>query len=97
MTVLPNSPTAKESGTASNSIDLKRIGYRVIQYWYIVVLSLLTTLSFAFYTNRYSQRTYSISSSIIIREKDDISGAELLYSNALIDQKRNYLNEPYIL
>src|SRR6185295_7466086 len=35
--------------------------------------------------------------SIIIREKEETSGAELLYKNALVDQYRNYLNEPYII
>lgn len=78
-------------------IDFKRILYRLIKYWYVVVLSLTVALVVAFYNNRYTQRIYPISASIIIREKEETSGAELLYNNALINQYRNYLNEPYIL
>ncbi|HAC24878.1 MAG TPA: hypothetical protein DCE81_08180, partial [Cytophagales bacterium] len=54
-------------------------------------------LAVAFYNILYTQRIYPISASIIIREKEETSGAELLYNNALINQYRNYLNEPYIL
>lgn len=59
--------------------------------------SLIVSFSIAFYKNRYTQRIYPISASIIVREKEETSGAELLYNNALINQYRNYLNEPYIL
>ncbi len=78
-------------------IDLKRIGYRALRYWYIVVISLIVSLAIAFYYNRYTQRIYPVSASIIIREKEESSGAEILYKNALVDQYRNYLNEPYII
>ena len=78
-------------------IDLKRIGYRASRYWYIILFALGATLVLAFYNNRYSQRIYPVSASIIIREKEETSGAELLYKNALVDQYRNYLNEPYII
>ena len=54
-------------------------------------------MSFAFYTNRYTIRIYPVSASIIIREREETTGAELLYKNSLSDQYRNYLNEPYII
>lgn len=94
---LQRDPKEIHHSSTSNAIDLKRIGYRALKYWYLVIGSLLITLSIALYINRYSQRIYPISASIIIREKDDINGAEILYDNGLIDQYRNYLNEPYIL
>ena len=79
-------------------IDIKRIGYRALRYWYLVVISLVCALAVAFYFNRYTQRVYQVTASIIIREKEETSGAgELLYKNALVDQYRNYLNELYII
>jgi len=78
-------------------VDFKRILYWALRYWYLVVFSLAVALTIAFYKNRYTQRIYPVSASIIIREKEETSGAELLYKNALVDQYRNYLNEPYII
>lgn len=82
----------------SSLIDYKRIGYRSLRYWYLVVISLAIAIAIAFYNNRYSQRIYPVYASIIIREREETTGAELLYKNSpLIDQYRNYLNEPYII
>lgn len=80
-----------------NSLDFKRVAYRALRFWYLIVLSLGIALATAFYNNRYSQRIYPVSASIIIREVEETGGAELLYKNALIDPYRNYLNEPYII
>lgn len=63
----------------------------------MVAASLLICLSVAFYKNRYSVPIYPVNTSIIIRETEETDGAELLYTNALIDPYRNYLNEPYII
>lgn len=79
------------------SLDLKRVLYSVFRYWYIVVLSLMITLTAAFLHNRYATRIYPVTASIIIKEAGDISGGELLYSNPLVDFKRNYVNELYII
>jgi capsular exopolysaccharide synthesis family protein len=79
-------------------IDFKRVGYRALRYWYLVVLSLVVALAAAFYNNRYTQRIYPVSASIIILEREEeTTGAEILYENALLGQHRNYLNEPYVL
>lgn len=84
--------------SSANSIDIKRIVYHAVTKWYLVVLSLLICLSIAYYKNRYTQKIYPVSASIIVKEKEETNGgAELLYKNALVDQYRNYLNEPYIL
>jgi len=85
-------------GQGSVGLDFKRVLFRAIRYWYVIILFLAVALSTAFYKNRYSQRVYPISASIIIREKEETTGsAELLFTNALINPYRNYLNEPYIL
>lgn len=82
----------------SVGLDFKRVLFRAIRYWYVVVLSLIIAFSVAFYKNRYSPRVYPVSASIIIREKEETTGsAELIYTNTLINPYRNYLNEPYIL
>lgn len=83
--------------SAGSSLDFKRVISRAIRFWYIVVLSLVAAIAIAFYQNRYSQRVYPVTASIMIREMQETGGAELLYKNALIDPYRNYLNEPYII
>ncbi|HRJ30866.1 MAG TPA: polysaccharide biosynthesis tyrosine autokinase [Cyclobacteriaceae bacterium] len=79
------------------SIDFKRVGYRVLRFWYIVFGILSISLSIAWYNTRYATRIFPISASIIIREREELSGGELLYKNSIVDPYRNYLNEPYIL
>ncbi|HQQ83507.1 MAG TPA: polysaccharide biosynthesis tyrosine autokinase, partial [Cyclobacteriaceae bacterium] len=94
----PTPPVREESEHEQGSlIDFKRIGYRALAYWYLIVLCLAIALSVALYINRYSQRIYPVTASVIIREREETSGGELLYKNALIDPYRNYLNEPFII
>lgn len=83
--------------TSGIGLDFKRVLARAIRFWYVIVMSLLVALVVAFYKNRYTQRVYPIQASILIRETQEISGAELLYKNSLVDPYRNYLNEPYII
>ncbi len=79
------------------TLDFKRVLSRAIRFWYVVVIFLGAALVIAFYQNRYAPRVYTVTASILIRETQEIGGAELLYKNALIDPYRNYLNEPYII
>lgn len=79
------------------TLDFKRVFSRAIRFWYVVVITFVVALIIAFYQNRYTQRVFPVSASIIIREVQEIGGAELLYKNSLIDPYRNYLNEPYII
>jgi capsular exopolysaccharide synthesis family protein len=92
-----NQKTEFQPVDQSNAFDLKRILFRAQHHWYFLVASMLICLSIAYYNIRYAHPVYPVSASIIIREKEETSGAELLYENALINQDRNYLNEPYIL
>ena len=78
-------------------IDYKRILYRVLRYWYLVVLSLMIALTIAFFKNRYATRIYSVTASILIKETEDVSEGKLLYNNPLVSFHRNYLNELYII
>jgi len=87
----------EKSQSQGFSLDFKRILSRAIRFWYVVVASLVVALTIAFYNNRYTQRVYPITASILIREMQETGGAELLYKNSLVDPYRNYLNEPYII
>src|SRR5258708_1728522 len=78
-------------------IDFKRVLYRILSYWYVVALSVTVSLSIAFLKNRYAVRIYPVTASMVIREREETSGGELLYSNSLVNPYRNYLNEPYII
>lgn len=97
--VLSSSNFPNSSGdSVKKLVDLNRLGFFVQRYWYVLALSLILSLLVGFYLVRYSQPVYMVSASIIIREKEETTGAaELLYENSLINQYRNYLNEPYIL
>ena len=85
-----------EQNAPGFSLDYKRILYHAIRYWYWVVISIFIFLSVALLRNRYATRIYPVSASIIIKEAEETSGAELLYKNALLDPHRNYLNELYM-
>ncbi|HEX8040034.1 MAG TPA: capsular biosynthesis protein, partial [Chryseosolibacter sp.] len=85
------------SGSDSLNIDYKRVMYRALRYWYWIVLSLCVAFVVAYLHNRYATRIYPVNASVIVKEADDISGAELIYNNPLLNPKRNYLNETYIL
>ena len=87
-----------EAETESVRIDYKRVLYRAIRYWYIIVASLAITLTIAFTVNRYTPNMYPVTASIIIKETEETSGAgEFLYENPLVNPFRNYLNELYII
>lgn len=97
-----NLETSNNFQTASDKetdrIDYKRIMYRALRYWYVVLGSLLTALMIAFIINRYTAKIYPVTASIIIKETEETGGAgELLYQNALVSPFRNYLNELYII
>jgi capsular exopolysaccharide synthesis family protein len=79
------------------TLDFKRVLARAIRFWYIIILSLVVTLTAAFYKNRYTQKTYPVNASIVIREMQETAGGEFIYKNSLLDGYRNYLNEPYII
>jgi capsular exopolysaccharide synthesis family protein len=79
------------------NIDFKRILYRAIQFWYLVVLSLMVALVIAFLNTRYATRIYPVSASILIKEKEETSEGKLLYNNPLVSGFRNYLNELYLI
>src|SRR5690606_7917931 len=70
--------------------------FRVLQYWYFVLGSVLVGVAIAFFHNRYAERIIPVRASIIIGAADRTE-ASLLYDNPLVATDRNYFNELYIL
>src|SRR5690606_31951199 len=85
-----------ESDEGFIKIDLKRLLFRLLQYWYVVLASVLIALCIAYFHNRYAERIYPVRASIIISASQR-SEASLLYDNPLVDGDRNSYNELYIL
>lgn len=81
----------------SNSLNLKRVIARVIRFWYLILISVILSLSVAYVINRYSNRIYEVSASIIIKENEESAGAKFLYNNELVNPYRNFYNEIYIM
>ena len=79
-------------------VDYHRVIALSLRWWYYIAVFLLITLSVAFFKNRYTQRIYPVSMSILIKESEESGNtAELLYNNPLVNSYRNFYNEPYIL
>jgi capsular exopolysaccharide synthesis family protein len=80
------------------NIDFKRLLYKSLNKWYLFVLFIGCGVFWAVFINRYSTRIFSISSSVLFFAKDESSsGAELLYRNALVSSRKNYVNDVYIM
>ncbi len=78
-------------------IDYKRIVSKAVRYWYVIVVSVLLTSTIAYLYNRYAVRVYPVTASVIVKEVEGLSGGDLLYNNSLVNFRRNYLNETYII
>lgn len=78
-------------------IDFRRVLFRAIRFWYLIILSLLIALTAAFLINRYSKRVYQITTSIIIKESQEVAEGKFVYNNALVNPYRNFYNELYII
>lgn len=89
--------TIESTKSAGFNIEMKRIGYRVLQYWYFVVLSLVLALGVAVLKIRYAVPVYQVTASVVMKEQEESSEGRLLYNNPLVSGFRNYLNETYII
>ncbi len=79
------------------NIDVKRVLFKGLRYWYVFVISLALTLSYAYLKTRYAVKNYPVTASILIKEKEETSEGKLLYNNPLVSGYRNYENEPYLI
>jgi tyrosine-protein kinase Etk/Wzc len=84
--------------TPAFSLDFKRIFHALLVHWYVVIGFVVIALSIATFNYRYVQQIYPVGASIIYLGKEETSsGADLLYKNTLINSRRNYINEPYLM
>ncbi|MEO1053514.1 MAG: capsular biosynthesis protein, partial [Bacteroidota bacterium] len=89
--------SSEDSKSGTNPINIKRLAFRALKYWYLVLLSILIGLSTAYIINRYTTRIYTVKASIIIKESQENVEGKLLYNNVLVDPYRNFYNELYII
>lgn len=61
----------KDFQNKDDSIDLKKILFKVLNNWYYFVISVFITLSISFFINRYTQPIFVIESSILVKDKDN--------------------------
>lgn len=83
------------------TIDLRKYINLILTNWYWFVLCMIMGMSIAFILNRYSQTTYSVSSTLIVRDDDNtrgVSGAEgFIQGLKLLQQTKSVQNEIGIL
>jgi len=81
------------------TIDIKALILKYVQYWYYFVLSILFFGFIAFLSNRYTVPKYSVSTTLLIRDDNNTQlGAEnLLEGLELFSGKKNVKNEIVIL
>jgi capsular exopolysaccharide synthesis family protein len=80
-------------------LDVKRILFLVLKYWYFVVFSLIISVTVAFLINRYTIKIYPVSMTILIKDEPekDNSIIDLLYNGRGISPGKNYYNEEILL
>jgi tyrosine-protein kinase Etk/Wzc len=95
-----NSP-GKYDLTSDDSIDVKRYISLFISNWYWFAISLFITLSIAYGINRYSEKIYSVSSTLLIKDDQkmgNISGNEaFIPGGEYFKSNQNLKNEIGIL
>jgi len=82
-------------------LDIKRLIFRVLGNWYWFAISIFAFLFIAYLINRYSEKVYSVTSSVIVKDDDNskgFSGAEnLIQGLKLVRNTKSVQNEIGIL
>ncbi len=99
---MDNQPNRNEySQQEEETLDIKKYLFMVLANWYWFVLSVFICLFVAYLINRYSERIYSVQSSLIVRDDDDtrgFTGAEnLIQGLKLTKNTKSVQNEIGIL
>lgn len=83
------------------TIDIRKYINLIISNWYWFVLCMIIGVTSAFLLNRYSQTSYSVSSTLIVRDDDNargVTGAEgFIQGLKLLQQTKSVQNEIGIL
>ncbi len=97
-----NTPTHNNNvNMEEESIDIKKYFFIMLANWYWFALSIFICLFTSYLVNRYSEPIYSVTSSLIIREDDNMkgfTGAEnLIQGLRLVKNTKSVQNEIGIL
>ncbi|HAF30828.1 MAG TPA: hypothetical protein DCG75_17450 [Bacteroidales bacterium] len=83
------------------SIDIKKYLFKFLANWYWFAIALAVALTVAYLVNRYSESTYTISSSLIISDKQsDVASVEAIIEElgrSRVRRKAEVVNEIAIL
>lgn len=82
-----------------SGMDIRRIFFLILKYWYWVVLSVLIALLIAYSVNRYTVRIYPVTMTILIKDQDEQDNAisDLIYNSRGFMPGKNYYNEEILL
>ena len=88
-----------EKATQENTVDIRIIIKRFTAYWYYLILSIAICLFLALLYNRYTRPTYSVSSTIQIRDDNNkqLGTENILEGMEMFSVKTNLENEKAIL
>jgi len=94
-------PNSHQNIYQDESIDIKKYLFKFLANWYWFAITLSFALAIAYMVNRYSESTYTISSSIIISDKQsDVASIEAIIEEmgrSRVRRKATVVNEISIL
>ncbi|MGF1533611.1 MAG: GumC family protein [Bernardetiaceae bacterium] len=79
-------------------VDLQKLLVKLLQYWWLFVISIFVALALAFIFNRYTTPIYSIKATIMLEgenEKSDVTN--LLYESSFLKGKSNFKDEARVI
>ncbi len=78
------------------SIDLKKLFFKYLPYWYWFVLCVIIAVAAAYLVNRFREPVYRVKSTVLIRE-DRLRGAGFMGELDMFATRSNWFNETAIL
>jgi capsular exopolysaccharide synthesis family protein len=85
----------KQDHFQEESIDLKKLFFKYLPYWYVFAICLFVAVAAAHLYNRYSEPVYRVKSTVLIREDRNI--LPFLGELDVFSSRSNWFNETAIL
>jgi capsular exopolysaccharide synthesis family protein len=79
------------------TVDYTRVLSATVRHWYLTVAFLVLALGYAHFKVRYTPKSYPVTASILVKEREDASDGKLLFNNPLVSTYRNQFNDPYLI